>query len=342
MSKSTPEETPAEPRAEGTGACRARLFGPDAQVRELACDELASVCPEGDALLWIDLGQPDEATLRLVWSGCRLPQDMLPGLADEDDDTAPRLERFGTHFLVRAIAVVEDGPDGVKGAPLILVAGDNIVVSVHEDGIGFIDDLMGREAVASHIGRLGADSFVAALLDWQLSTYFDAVSRFEAAVDVLEQKILSERARSCLPQLRQMRKAASRLRRLLAPHRAVFGALSRPDFRHDDRPESERHFEALDTRFERAMDMVENARSLVVGSFELFSSQTALRTDRSMRVLTFVTVITGLLATVAGVLGMNFKAAFFDAGDAGFTVAVAGMLLFGGASVALARARGWF
>src|SRR5690606_26937089 len=221
-------------------------------------------------------------------------------------------------------------------------AGDNIVVSVHADGIGFIDDLMGREAVASHIGRLGADSFVAALLDWQLSTYFDAVSRFEAAVDVLEQAILSERARSCLPRLRQMRKAALRLRRLLAPHRAVFGALSRPDFRHDDRPETERHFEALDTRFERAMDMVEHARNLVVGSFELFSSQTALRTDRSMRVLTFVTVITGLLATVAGVLGMNFKAGFFDAGNAGFLIAVGAMLVFGGGSVALARSRGWF
>ena len=328
--------------ADGAVACRARLFGPDARVRELACGDLDSVCPEGDALLWIDLRQADEDTLRLVWAGCRLPDDMLAALAAEDADPTPRLERFGTHFLVRAIAVVEDGPDGVKGAPLTLMAGDNIVVSVHERDIPFIDDLLSREAVASHIGQLGSASFVAALLDWQLSTYFDAVARFEAGVDLLEQAILSERARSCLPRLRQMRKAASRLRRLLAPHRAVFGALSRPDFRHDDRPETERHFEALDTRFERAMDMVEHARNLVVGSFELFSSQTALRTDRSMRVLTFVTVITGLLATVAGVLGMNFSARVFDAGDAGFVVAVLGMLLFGGGSVVLARARGWF
>ncbi|QDW66135.1 magnesium transporter CorA family protein [Luteimonas granuli] len=319
--------------------CRARLFLPDASVRELDCAELGSVCPDEDALLWVDLVRADADTMRSVWSGCGLPEEMLDQPAD---DPAPRLERFGSHFLVRAIAVVDEGPDGVRGAPLTLVAGDNIVVSVHERDIEFIDELMDREAVASYIGRLGSDSFVAALLDWQLSTYFNAVSTFEASVDALEQAILSERADRCLPELRRLRQAAARLRRMLAPHRAVFGALSRPDFRHDDRPESERHFEALDTRFERAMDMIENARTLVVGSFELFSSQTALRTDRSMRVLTFVTVITGVLATVAGVLGMNFKAGLFESGNAGFLLVVGGMLVFGGGSVALARARGWF
>ena len=345
---STQREAPLRPaatRVRHTGAgpagtsCRARLFLSDSSVRELACEELGSVCPDRDALLWVDLVRADKDTLRRVWARCGLPEDMPDCLAQE---SGPRLERFGSHFMVCAIAVVDDGLAGVEGAPLVLVAGDNIVVSVHGRDIGFIDDLMSREAAASHIGRLGADSFVAALLDWQLSTYFEAVSTFEAGVDALEQTILAEDAGSCLPQLRQLRQAASRLRRMLAPHRAVFAALSRPDFRHDERPESDRHFAALDTRFERAMDMVENARSLVIGSFELFSSQTALRTDRSMRVLTFVTVITGLLATVAGVLGMNFKAGFFDAGNAGFLIAVGAMLVFGGGSVALARSRGWF
>ncbi|MEN1939842.1 CorA family divalent cation transporter [Luteimonas sp. MJ174] len=306
----------------------------------MACNALGSACPgeNADAMLWVDVLRADESTLRQVWAECRLPKAALDSL---DAEPAPRLERFGEHFLVCAIAVVDDDLDGAQGAPLTLVAGDNIVISVHDGPIGFIDDLMSREAVASHIGRLGADSFVAALLDWQLSTYFDAVSAFEAGLDELEEDILAENAKSCLPELRRLRKSASLLRKMLAPHRAVFGALSRPDFRHDDRPEAERHFAALDTRFERAMDIVENARDLVVGSFELFTSQTALRTDSSMRVLTFVTVITGLLATVAGILGMNFKADFFGSGDAGFLLAVGGMLLFGGGSLVLARARDW-
>jgi len=111
----------------------------------------------------------------------------------------------------------------------------------------------------------------------------------------------------------------------------LFGALSRPDFRPSESREAERQFFALDTRFERAMDMIENARALVIGSFELFSGQVALRTNGSMRVLTFVNVIAGVLATFVGALGMNFEASLFQPRDAGFWLIVGGLLLFSGA-----------
>ena len=76
-----------------------------------------------------------------------------------------------------------------------------------------------------------------------------------------------------------------------------------------------RHFGALDTRFERAMDMVENAPDLVIGSFELLSSRTGIEANNAMRTLTFATVVTGVLAVVAGVLGMNFDASVFNTKD---------------------------
>ena len=89
------------------------------------------------------------------------------------------------------------------------------------------------------------------------------------------------------------------------------------------------------------MDMVENTRELMVGSFELFSSQTALRTNETMRVLTFATVLIGTLAVLAGVLGMNFDAAFFATGDAGFWWALGGMAALAVAAVVVARWRRW-
>jgi anaerobic selenocysteine-containing dehydrogenase len=93
---------------------------------------------------------------------------------------------------------------------------------------------------------------------------------------------------------------------------------------------------------ERAMDMVEHARELVIGSFELFSSQTALRTNDAMRGLTFVTVVTGLLATLVGALGMNFEASFFGSNDTGFWMAVGGLALFAAGAFVLGRHRRWF
>ncbi|MGE8280886.1 MAG: CorA family divalent cation transporter, partial [Stenotrophomonas sp.] len=113
-------------------------------------------------------------------------------------------------------------------------------------------------------------------------------------------------------------------------------------FRPSEDRQAERHFVALDTRFERAMDMIENARELVIGSFELFSGQVALRTDGTMRVLTFVTVVAGVLATFVGALGMNFQAGVFESKDVGFWSVVGGLLLFSAAVTVFARRRRWF
>jgi Mg2+ and Co2+ transporter CorA len=87
---------------------------------------------------------------------------------------------------------------------------------------------------------------------------------------------------------------------------------------------------------------VENARELVVGSFELFATRTAQRTNDTMRVLTFVTVLLGTLAVVAGALGMNFKAPFFDTGADGFWIAIGAMGAIVLLSTLFARWRRWF
>ena len=175
-----------------------------------------------------------------------------------------------------------------------------------------------------------------------MDTYLHAVSDFEAAVDRLEVSVLSASApRECLQDLADLRRGASRLRRMLAPHRHVFGAMARPDFRPDDAGIADKHFRALEQRFERAMDAVENARDLVVGSFELFATRSAERTNDTMRALTFVTVLLGTLSVVAGTLGMNFAAPFFDTGGRGFWIAFAGMSLVAVVAIIIARWRRW-
>lgn len=100
-----------------------------------------------------------------------------------------------------------------------------------------------------------------------MESYLHAVSDFEAAVDRIEVRVLASKVhRECPPELAQLRRDASRLRRMLAPHRHVFGALARPDFRPDETGVADKHFRALEQRYERAMDVVESTRELVVGA----------------------------------------------------------------------------
>lgn len=318
----------------------ARLFRVGARDEDVSFHDLHTVEVDEQSLLWVDLVDPSDAVLRGVWEACELPHAALSYL---QEGTTPGVAKEGEHFWLRVVAVAASSrQENVNGVVLTLVAGCNRVVSIHGEPLAFIGELLKREDDASQIGGLCSESFVASLLDWHLSTYFQAVSDYEMAIERTENDILDENRKTTLAQLQRLRRWASRLRRMLAPHRFVFAALSRPDFRPSETRSAERHFSALDVRFERAMDMVENARELVLGSFDLFSSQTALQTNQVMRVLTFVTVITGVLATMVGALGMNFDAALFKTHDAGFWIAVTGLCCFTVAAILTGRWRRWF
>jgi Mg2+ and Co2+ transporter CorA len=318
----------------------ARLYDAEGVSRAVPLEELAALRVSDEQMLWIDLEGADPHLLGDVWRDCGLPG---PARAFVMEGTSPEVGQQGEYFWVRCVAV-GDTREGhtMSGCVLHCVAGPNRVVSIHRQAIPFIAALREQRNGDVPIGGLSSESFVATLLDRQLGTYFEAVSDYERAIERLEVGILASRAHGSLPELQRLRRWASRMRRMLAPHRSVFGVMSRPDFRPSEGRSADRHFVALDTRFERAMDMVENARELVLGSFELFSSQTALITNDTMRVLTFVTVITGLLATVVGALGMNFDASFFKTQDAGFWWAVGCLAFLTAVALVLGRWRRWY
>lgn len=318
----------------------ARLFNADGPDQVVEFDDLSSIAVNDNRLLWIDLLGAGSSLLPEIVRRVGLDGNAVRGWKE---GTNPALGKCDKSFWLRVVAVNGLGDhEDVRGTVLTLIASPNIVISLHEIPLAFIEEFRAREEGGSMVGVLSAESFVASLLDWQLSTYFDAVAAFEMEVERLEIQILDEKSGTCLPRLRRLRRWASRLRRMLVPHRVVYAALARPDFLPDAPGNTNHHLKALDTRFERAMDMVETARELVLGSFSLFSSQTALQTNDFMRTLTFVTVITGALATLVGALGMNFDAAFFKTRDVGFWVSVTVLAGLTVAAVLLARWRRWF
>lgn len=315
----------------------ARLYAADGADREVGLDALAQCTPEERELLWVDLEAASEREYDTVMDALDVPGDLRGGTA-----RAPGVRAQGEHFRVDVVPVT--GTDGLQfaGACLTVIAGTNTVITLHEQPIDGLKAVRAMADGASDVGVLSADSFTASLLDWTVSTYFEAVGEFERHLERLEERILDGRDRHCLDALRRLRRAASRMRRMLAAHRVVYDTLSRPDFRASGGKDAERHFIAVDTRFERAMDLVEHARELVIGSFELFSSQTALQTNRAMSRLTFATVVLGVLAVVSGMMGMNFDATFFAARDRGFWTVVVGMVVAAAVAMLVGRKRGWF
>jgi len=327
----------------GPARLRLKLFDAESDDGEIGLDEVALDALSDQRLLWVDLedncGDDTAAVLEQLVARLQLHDgaEALRGF-----DGKPSLLNFDHWFLVQVVPVEATGKLQFEGRGLAIVCGRNFVATLHRGPVDFIDELHERERGASRIGSLRAESFTASLLDWHVDSYLQAVSLLEADVDRLEVSVLSRNGdQECLPELAKLRRGASRLRRMLAPHRHVFGSLARPDFRPNPDGLVGKEFRALELRFERAMDAVEMGRELVVGSFELFTTRSAQRTNDTVRVLTFVTVLLGTLAVVAGVLGMNFQAPLFETGAFGFWMTIAAMALIAGLATLVARWRKW-
>lgn len=351
-----PPAVMAPPRAGDGGGIRAILFdgggGREADAVGADAEDPSAgtrAGTEGRHQRALTLAQIDPATLddtQLLWIDCK-GLDGFDALADRlqlpaairdavaSAEAKPGLIDGDTWYWLRTVALRGTGAKGFEDVALDLVAARNVVVTLRRDPDtawppfdappGGEDGIIDAPSMdAAGLGRLDAGGFVAARLHHVLTTYFEAVAAVERHVERIDQRILDPRRFDCIRELRGLLRATSHIRRKLARHRLVFSRLARPDFRPSDPRTQRKHFAALEDKYERAIDAVENGRDLVVACFELFSSHTALATNETMRRLTFLTMLIGVMSVTAGIFGMNFKMPFFES-TAGFWITLGAM-----------------
>jgi len=302
-----------------------------------------------ERLLWIDVDTRDPGELKKVAKCIGLSEDSVAVLVEPD---GARLRNYGNYIQLAvetAPAIVdmeafarEGGSPTKPHMRLDFIISEEWLLTVHDGEIEFIRAFRAEERADTTIGSLTTHDFAAALLDLHLEAYFQEIARIEGLIDKLDEQALTRpSSKTLLGRMVSLRRRVSRLRTLLSAQRPVFYGLSRTDLQTVAEAGASPHFQILAGRFERAIDEVEHARDLVVGSFELFSSRTGQQTNELVKVLTFLTAVIGFCAAVAGVFGMNFETGFFKSGDFGFYFTIA--MLFGIiiVSAIIARWRNW-
>jgi Mg2+ and Co2+ transporter CorA len=322
--------------------------GHDREV-ELSAETLGSISRQH--LLWIDVDARDAAELRSVAEQLGIERPSLAALIGQDTNGGVDNYSEYTQFSVTtapATVLNDNGgtgpqrPNRYEGARLDFIVSRSWLLTVHEGTVAFIDAFRLRDRAETTIGTLTTHDFAASLLDAHLEAFFEEIARIEKMVDRLdEQALTSPSSRTLLGRMVTLRRRVSRLRTILSAQRTVFYGLSRPDLQPVSESGAAPHFQVLAGRFERAIDEVEHTRDLVVGSFELFATRTAQQTNELVKVLTYLTAVVGVCAAVAGVFGMNFETQFFSAGDAGFYMTIAGLMVITIVATVIARWRRW-
>lgn len=313
---------------------RALMFDTDGEDTDLSQTQRWQR-PSDHQLLWIDLlGEAAGEGL----TDLELTPKTLARL-DELPDERPLLRHHG-HYV--EINVKAAGQGGQHFSPLIVVAGERFVVTAHREEIGPLSDLMKQAMGDTQIGKLDSAAFLAVLLGRLLESYFTAISDIEECTDVLDERLLQNPDDEPLEDLTALRRRVGVLRRELASHRPLFMHLASPDFVVYAGDERESQLTALLMQFEHALDSVLHTRELVLGSFNLYMTSLSQRTNEVMRLLTVITLSLGILAAIAGLMGMNFEANVFKLGDLGFWGVLALSLLLSAVVVGLGRKRRWW
>lgn len=277
----------------------------------------------------------DRESIESVVEAIDVPQ-ALEALVQESGRA--RLRRHGD-FIQLTVETVEPDGDGPVRREVDLLAGHNVVVTVHDGPVAAIaafDEQLSGDTI---VGELDSGSFVAALVDAVLSSYFTLVEEIEREIDHLDDLALrGHEDDRFLNEVIRLRRRIAHLRRAAAPHREAFSPLVRPDFTLDER--IGKPWPHLLDRLERLIDSLENARELLVGSFDIYLGGAANRSNDVMKALTVLSAVLLPSVVLAGVMGMNFKLDFFENVD-NFMLVIGGMLVFAVALLAFARYRRW-
>ena len=291
-------------------------------------------------LLWAELNSRDRAVLEEAAELFGLDSDSIEDILQKE--AAPHLDNYGSYYQIALLtAPVHEKPKDSRR--LDMLVGDKWVITVHDGPLDVFERFRDQDKAETMIGALSAQALAASLLDWHLATFFGVIAGVEGAVDRLDDLVLTQpNSGMLLGRMVTLRRQVSQVRARLAAQRPVFYGLARSDFSLVASNEAAPHYQSLAQRFERALDEVERARDLVVGSFELMNSRTSLQTNELVKLLTVVTVIIGFCGAVAGVFGMNFDANWTKLGDTGFFLTVGGLLLFSIAALVAAKLAKWF
>jgi Mg2+ and Co2+ transporter CorA len=314
---------------------RAVLYDANGDDREI---DLTAERPRlGDTrFLWIDIDTRATGDLSIAADALGLERKAFNRLAQEDRHA--RILRLPDR-VVLTIGAIDPGDADVRRREVDIVIGQNHVLTVHDGAVDAVDQFRDYISDEQELGRIDAAGVLAGLLDSIFTSYFRQIEAIEREIDALDElAVRSRRDGAFLSTVLTLRRRIALLRRALSPNREALLPLERPDF--ELRTDLGVVWPGVIQRLERAIDGVENARDLLVGSFDLYLGRASQRTNDVMKALTLVSSIALPGVVLAGIMGMNFKLSFFD-DPSNFFVVIAAMVLFSAGILIVARMRSW-
>jgi magnesium transporter len=315
------------------------LFQEEAEPRQVGLEDLPTLAADDAYFVWVDLNGYVPSDLAQVAEQLDLPEAAVQvTLAGWQ---RPRLGVFrDRYFVAVTVPHAELAAQRVLASELDLFVGRNYLVSAHKRPLPFAERVLARAVQNPGLLKLDSSFLLSIIIDELLAHFEVLTEELEDEVEAMEERALTDSADALLEDLLHLKRFAFAVYRLASQHRATLEAFLRPDFPLVGGDVIEPYFRDLDERLGRLLDALEAAKESVNGSFDLYVSQVAHRTNDIMKVLTIVSVTLLPASVILAFFGTNFDSPPIRT-TSGFIVMVALIVLTTAGSLVLFTRRGW-
>jgi magnesium transporter len=308
------------------------VFSADRGVESFTDRELAAA-RDAAGTTWVRAHDADAETLTAVAAAF----DIHP-LAVEDvrNNVRPKTEEFPayTFVLVKAAELTKGDStfdEEVRDEPVGVFVGDDWVVTLSTAAIPSVDRVW--RAVERGDERLlerGPDFTAYRVIDVVVDDYFALLDRVEAAIERVEEEVLTSTGIETLERINNVRRDLLAFRKVAWPAREAVGVLARGD---PDQvaPETEKYYRDVYDHLVQVVDLTETYRDLTAGARDIYLNTLSQSTNEVMKTLTVVATIFLPLTFIAGIYGMNFADSPYNMPELGwafgYPAALGGMTL---------------
>lgn len=284
-----------------------------------AHDWLASTS-ERPTFIWLHFNLSHRTCLRWLREHLSLPPEFYEALQEEGSST--RIEQSNDHLLALINDVRYEGLeiDPSEIATLWAIVNPTMLITVRQKPLRSIDQLRRSVQSSSYQFRSPTD-LLAQLFRHQADVLVHIVRENTSRVDDIEDTLLSGRFNTNRNRLGTLRRTLVRLQRLLAPEpSALFRLINRPPvwIAEEDVNELSQTTEEFSTAMRDMAGLQERIKLLQEEITSLIMEQT----NRSLFILTGITVIALPVNLFAGLFGMNVGGIPFADNGHGFWLVV--------------------
>jgi magnesium transporter len=297
----------------------------DNSLHDVTLDDLPAqlaVTKRTEQVLWVDMSSPtEEEEDRILGEIFKFHHLAIADVRHEHTDARhgdhlPKVEDYGSYLfsIINPIDIGEQSESSgrstlidIKTRQINVFLGESYIVTHHYEPSQAIIDATTMCKKNPILFTRGPDYIYNLILDDIVNSFSPLLDRFDEAIEKLEDDVFHRNASNrTLAAIIAMKRTVFRMRRIMMYQREMVHRLSRGEFSLVTIEEIAYYRNVYD-HLERAADLAESYRDVLMGLLEAYLSMASNRLNEVVKVLTILSTFFLPLTFIAGVYGMNFE-----------------------------------